>query len=627
MSPLDAAGRAEVEHIFEQDTPPRLAELAHALDDLAGGDESARAGAQLEAHSLRGAAAIVGHDWLTRLCSSIEDLLAEDDLDPRELRAAARLVRDAGAGLEVPDLPSRRLRERVVPQRFMSQLAAILVLTLVPAFGISIYDAYHGRLFELLLIVALGLLGLALGLGGAQRALARPLAAIASTANRLGSGDLSARTGVDPRRGELAQLAGSIDAMAVALEERTAERERAVASLARLADELEERVRDRTTALESAREEANRESRAKTAFLSRLSHELRTPLNAIRGFSQLLGTGELPPDHAEAAAHISSGAEHMTRLVEELLDTARIEAGEFRVDPEPVVLGEVVWEVVELSRGLAADHDVSLTASEIDPGLGVLADRGRLRQSLLNLVTNAIVYNRRGGAVSVRGSRRPDGRPVVDVIDTGEGITATDIERLFVPYDRLGRGPESSGLGLGLALSKRLVEAMGGTIEVESEVGVGTRFTIDLPEAESSHAAADAGASTPPAVGSVTRRVLYIDDNATSRKLVELLLRGRSVDFEGASTAADGIAAARAREPDLILLDLQLPDGSGEEVLRALRSEASLRAVPIVMLSAQASRDTVRRLLEAGANDYLTKPLEVDRAADVIERFLRRDQS
>ena len=859
MSPLDAAGRAEVERVFAADAPLRLERLAGALEGLARGEDTLPA-ARFEAHALRGAAAIVGREDLATLCRSIEELLADGEPDAGELRAAARRVRAARPAPGAPLLPGARLARRLVPHRFMSQLAAILLLTIVPAFGIAVYDAYHGRqaaratvgreatgeavltaqalqqliaggrrvlvalslspevvsgdprsctqavtryaarlspyshfavtapdgvvvcssatpsrtsaavsrslfktiratgafavgplhrdpvgghwiisigqplgpggrpgaqigavipasavqalierailprrssmtvfdrygdvlarrpdpagsigakvglarihrlapaagaaetrapdgirrvyaadaagpwsvsvgiasgaadstltrelVYELLLIGGLGLLGLALGLAGARRALGRPLEALVATAGRLRGGDLSARAGVDPRGGELGELAESLDAMAAALERQVSAGVRAAT---RVADELETRVGDRTAELELARAQAEQASRAKTAFLSRLSHELRTPLNAIGGFSQILGAVGLEPDQAEAAAHIAAGADHMTRLVEELLDMARIEAGEFRLELEPTSLGAVVHEVIDLSRGLAESHGVAISTSEVDAGLGVLADRGRLRQALLNLFTNAIVYNRRGGTVSVRGSRRPDGRVVVDVLDTGVGIAADDLARVFVPYDRLGRGPESDGLGLGLALSQRLVAAMGGTIEIASEVGVGTRFTIALREAELLRDAADPEWAPNPTPRRGTRRVLYIEDNATSMKLVELLLRGRGVEFQGASTAAEGIAAARADAPDLILLDLQLPDGSGEDVLLTLRAEPALRAVPIVMLSAQASRDTIRRLLEAGADDYLTKPIEVDRAANLIERHLRRD--
>ncbi|MDE3189677.1 MAG: response regulator [Acidobacteriota bacterium] len=848
MSPLDERARAEVRRTFALESPARIRRLADALEELAAGTTSAAEAARFEAHALRGAASVAGRDELARICASIETLLARDGSPASaDLLAAAQRVRAAGRPVE-PLGRRRSLADRVLPHRFMSQLAVILVLTTLPAFGISAYDAYHGRrvarariveqamaeaqlaaqaerqlidggvrllqalaqtreirtgtrracstllgryvsaffpyaqfavtardghvvcsgrplpagysaanltifkeiaarhrtvvgplqrdplggprivvigrplapnalgatqigaaivstgiqqmiedvrlprqsavvvfdrygvilarrpdparfvgmkisaatrralspvsgtsdttgidgvrrvyasyaagpwhvavgipagpayailtrnlLYELLLIGGLDCVGLALGLIGARRSLARPVAALAATARRLGEGDLAARTGIEGRGGELGELAASLDGMAAALE--------------RQADEIEAQVRERTTELQAARRAADSANSAKSPFLSRLSHELRTPLNAIRSFSQLLSLGELAPDQAEAAAHIAAGSEHMTHLVEELLDTARIEAGEFRVDRRPIALGDVVRETVDLTRALAADHDVSIATPEIDPGLAVLADGGRLKQALLNILSNAVVYNRRGGSVSVRVARAPGRRVRIDVLDTGEGIAPEELPRLFTPYDRLGRGPESGGLGLGLALSLRLVEAMGGSIAVASEVGVGSRFTIELEEVALARGVTDRPRSAFPAADATSRRVLYIEDNVTSLKLVELLLRGRGIDFEGASTAADGIAAARAVAPDLILLDLQLPDGSGEQVLRTLRAEPSLRAVPIVMLSAQASRDTVRRLLEAGADDYLIKPIEVDRAADVIERFLRR---
>jgi signal transduction histidine kinase/ActR/RegA family two-component response regulator len=480
----------------------------------------------------------------------------------------------------------------------------------------------HHLLVELLVVGGLGLLGLLLGLIGARRTLERPLAGLVGTARRLGGGDLSARTGVDSRGGELGDLAESIDSMAEALERRTDESQRAIADLGSLTGELEQRVNERTVGLEEARDLADRGSEAKTAFLARLSHELRTPLNALRGFSKLLAAESLDPaDRIEAAKHVSAAAEHMTRLVEELLDTARVEAGQLRVDLTSVSAEAVVDDVLSLAGALAAEHGVALLTPEVPPGLTVRADRGRLRQALLNLVTNAVLYNRRGGTVTVRVDLR-EGRVLFDVLDTGAGIAAADLERLFIPYDRLGRGLESSGLGLGLALSRRIVEAMGGTIAVESEEGVGTRFTIELAEGPAARIGGDS-VRLQPARANGDRRVLYVEDNPTSLKLVELMLRGRGIELISATTAAEGLAAARGSHVDLILLDRQLPDGSGEDVLRELRREETLRAVPIVMLSGDASRETIRRVLEAGADDYLTKPLEVDSAAEAIERFLR----
>jgi len=488
------------------------------------------------------------------------------------------------------------------------------------AVGVPAGEAYasvDAQLRRNLAIAALlGLAGLAAALWLARVTLQRPLRALVDTTRRLGAGDLAARTGLSARDGELGELGEAVDSMAASLERRTVDRERSAAELGRLAGDLERRVEERTARLAEARAEAERANAAKTAFLSRLSHELRTPLNAVRGFSRLLATGgNLPPYELEAARHLSSAAEHMTALVEELLDTARIEAGQLRVEVGSVGLAAVVGDVLELARTLAADYGVTLEEPRLEPGLLVAADASRLKQALLNLVTNAVRYNRRGGSVVVR-ARRAGGRRVhVEVEDTGQGVAPEDLERLFVPYDRLGREAEPGGLGLGLSLTRRIVEAMGGRIAVESEPGSGTCFRVEL-------AAADAELPSRPRRRSGTARVLYVEDSATSRKLVELMLRGRGVELVGAGTAAEGVRLARALLPDLVLLDLELPDGSGEGVLRQLRSDETLRATPVVALSGDGARETVRRILEAGADDYLTKPLELDRAAAVLDRFL-----
>ena len=371
------------------------------------------------------------------------------------------------------------------------------------------------------------------------------------------------------------------------------------------------------------RHAAERQSEAKSGFLARLSHELRTPLNAIRGFSQLLlaDTG-LSGDQAEAAQQVAAASDHMTHLVDELLDTARIEAGEFRVELATVAARDLVEEVIALQQGVAEDSGISLDRAEV-ADVAVEADPGRLRQVLLNLVSNGIAYNRPDGRVTLAVRAHGDAQVSFVVEDTGQGIPPEHLERLFVPYDRLDRGPESSGLGLGLTLSRRLVEAMHGSIEVESRVGEGTRFVVTLPRAAAAPEPAQLRAA--PVQGhAAAHTVLYVDDNATNLRLVELMLRSRDIDVLSATSAAEGFAAAEAALPGLILLDLGLPDGSGEDLLRRFRADDRFRAVPIVILSGDASRDSIRRLLEAGADDYLTKPLEVDRAADLIVRLLAR---
>lgn len=477
----------------------------------------------------------------------------------------------------------------------------------------------HTLLVSLLAIAALGLAGILAGLVAAQRALGRPLASLVATARRLGDGDLSARTDPRVRGAELGELAGALDTMAERVAKHTAEQERANEKLEALAASLEQLVEARTAALEEARQASERQSEAKSGFLARLSHELRTPLNAIRGFSQLLVSDHLSDEQTEAAQQVAAASAHMTRLVDELLDTARIEAGEIRVELAAVGARHLVEEVIELQRGIAQDSGISLELAEV-ADVAVTADPGRLRQVLLNLVANGIAYNRPGGRVTLGVREIGKAQVAFEVRDTGQGIPAEQLDRLFVPYDRLDRGPESSGLGLGLALSRRLVEEMHGSIGVESRVGEGTHFMVTLPRAS----VVTDRAEQPPPARSGSRTVLYVDDNATNIRLVELLLAGRGLEVVGARTATEGFAAAERAVPGLILLDLQLPDGSGEELLRRLRADERFRAVPIVIVSGDASRDTVRRLLEAGADDYLIKPIEVDRAAELIARLLGR---
>jgi signal transduction histidine kinase len=481
----------------------------------------------------------------------------------------------------------------------------------------------HTLLFSFLVIAALGLAGVLAGIAMGRRALGRPLASLVATASRLGGGDLSARTDPGVRGGELGELAGALDNMAEQVARHAAERERATEKLEVLAASLEQLVETRTAALEEARRATERQSEAKSGFLARLSHELRTPLNAVRGFSQLLVAGGLSGDQAEAAQQVAAASDHMTRLVDELLDTARIEAGEVRVDLAAVPARDLVEEVIELQRGAAEDSGISLDRAEV-ADVAVTADPGRLRQVLLNLVSNGIAYNRPGGRVTLAVRALDETQVVFEVEDTGQGIPDEQLERLFVPYDRLDRGPESSGLGLGLALSQRLVEEMQGSIDVESRVGEGTRFVVTLPRV-SIVTEGKEGVEEPPAPARApSRTVLYVEDNPTNIRLVELLLRGRNLDVVSATTAADGLAAAEKALPGLILLDLELPDGSGEDLLRRLRADERFRAVPIVIVSGDVSRDTVRRLLEAGADEYQTKPLEVDRAAELIVRVLGR---
>jgi len=409
------------------------------------------------------------------------------------------------------------------------------------------------------------------------------------------------------------------------------------------AEELEQRVEERTLALRGANEqlqheiaerrraeeEADRANRAKSDFLSRMSHELRTPLNGILGFAQLLQMESLPVDQEESVAHILKAGRHLLGLINEVLDISRIEAGHLELSMEPVPVDDTLRGAIDLVRPLAAQRDIELGAEVAGDHRHVLADRQRLQQVLLNLLSNAVKYNRTRGAVAVSCEERPGGRLRILVTDTGHGISPDKLERLFIPFDRLGaEGTDIEGTGLGLSLSKHLVEVMGGTLDVTSQVGVGSTFAVELPLTA---APADVlklpGAS--PTVQAERQEgrmvVLYIEDNVSNLRLVEQVLGRRpQTTLLSAMQGQLGLDLAREHRPDLILLDLHLPDVPGDEVLRRLLEEPRTRGTPVVILSADATPGQVERLLAAGAEAYLTKPLDVRQLLALVDQHGKR---
>lgn len=391
---------------------------------------------------------------------------------------------------------------------------------------------------------------------------------------------------------------------------------------------LAERLQNASLLLAARAAEAEAASRAKSDFLSRTSHELRTPLNAILGFAQLLAV-DLPEEPAAAkVGHILKAGRHLLKLIDEVLDIARIEAGQLRLEQAPVPVAALLAEAHALVLPLAAQFGVVLEPPPAT-ACSVLADRQRLLQVLLNLLSNAIKYNRRGGWVRLTVSETP-GAVEIAVQDSGTGIAPQLLPRLFTAFDRLEvtlHGPE--GTGLGLTVSRQLLEGMGGRLTVTSEVGRGSVFTVQLPPAAgtSADAAMDTGTATPdwsasetPAGATARRRLLCIEDNASNLALVEALVARRPQWLlRHADHGEAGLQAARAEVPDLILLDLQLPGISGEAVLAALRADPRHARTPIVLISADALPATRARLLAAGATDYLTKPLEVARFLALLD--------
>ena len=438
---------------------------------------------------------------------------------------------------------------------------------------------------------------------------------------------------------EQASIAQEVAAqLAIALEQaRLHERVR------RQAEELELRVQERTVELRSANEQLKREiaerrraeeeaegaNRAKSEFLSRMSHELRTPLNAIIGFAQLLELEVRGATQRESVDHILKGGRHLLGLINEVLDIARIEAGKLAMSPEPVLVAEVLRGALDLIRPQAAGRGIQLLES-VPVERYVTADRQRLQQVLLNLLSNAVKYNREGGAVRVGCEDGPSSRIRFTVTDTGAGITPDMIDRLFRPFDRLGAEQTAiEGTGLGLALSLRLVEAMGGTLTAKSTVGTGTTFTVDLQRADgpsAQHEAALVPDVRDGAAADVRGTVLYIEDNLSNLRLLERIVARRpGVTLLSAMQGTRGLELARDHRPDLIILDLHLPDMPGTDVLARLLTDPKTKAIPVVILSADATAGQISRLVDQGARAYLTKPLDVRELLSLIDDILRNE--
>jgi signal transduction histidine kinase/ActR/RegA family two-component response regulator len=382
--------------------------------------------------------------------------------------------------------------------------------------------------------------------------------------------------------------------------------------------------------LETARHDADHANHAKSEFLSRMSHELRTPLNAILGFAQLLELDALNPEQRESVAHILKGGRHLLELINEVLDIARIEAGRLAISLEPVSVNLLVKESLDLIAPLAAKEHVQLDGNLAETRERyVQADRQRLRQVLLNLLSNAVKYNRKGGTVTLSYDETPEAQLRIEVTDTGPGIATDKMELLFTPFQRLGVEQTAiEGTGLGLALSKRLVEAMGGKLGVESTVGRGSTFWVQLPMVDGlmKQLDRDEGISASAELDAARRArvVLYVEDNLSNLRLIERVLAHRpDIRLLPSMQGRLGLDMAREHRPDLILLDLHLPDMPGEELLLRLRAIPETREIPVVVISADATPGQINRLLASGARTYLTKPLDVKKFLALLDEVLQ----
>jgi signal transduction histidine kinase len=483
-----------------------------------------------------------------------------------------------------------------------------------------------------------------------QRIITQPILAIGSAAREAVERRDYSRRVVNTSNDEVGALIGAFNEMMGEVEQRTRaleasnldkerevdERRLAQQQVMHLNEQLEQRVRDRTAALEQSNDElvvataaAHEANRAKSEFLSNMSHELRTPLNAIIGFGQLLTSAEprlmAPERSKEFVNHIVEAGRHLLTLINDILNLAQIEAGKLAVSVEAVALDEVLVECRAMTEAIAAQRSIRL----LFPAAGhlhVQADRTRLKQALLNLLSNAVKYNRDMGSVIIGCEQASDDLVRISVQDTGIGMRADQLRSLFQPFNRLGQetgGQE--GTGIGLVLTKRLVELMHGRLLVTSTPGVGTVFSIELASAskapqpsENESTVAPVPADARPPDASFT--LLCVEDNPVSLKLIQEVVAARKdIRLLTASNGRVGVELARAHRPDVILMDNNMPVMTGREAQALLAADSRTASIPVIALSADAMAGSVASGLAAGNFRYLTKPVDLRELSEALE--------
>jgi PAS domain S-box-containing protein len=385
-------------------------------------------------------------------------------------------------------------------------------------------------------------------------------------------------------------------------------------------------------ALKEAMAVAEKANLAKSDFLSSMSHELRTPLSAILGFAQLIesGTPEPTPSQKRSVDQILQAGWYLLDLINEILDLALIESGKLSLSLEPVSLAEVMLECETMIESQAGQRGISVTFPKFSVPCFVSADRTRLKQVLINLLSNAIKYNTSGGTVTLSCLDSSSERIRICVEDTGEGLNPAQIDQLFQPFNRLGqKATTEQGTGIGLVMTKRLIELMGGVIGVESIVGKGSVFWIEMELTAEQGIIPDLAALAPALQGQVptdprAHTLLYVEDNPANLMLVEDLIARRSdIRLLSARDGVSGIAMAKAYQPDVILMDINLPGISGIKAVQILCADPLTAHIPVVALSANAMPRDIEKGMEAGFFYYLTKPIKIQEFMNTLDLALK----
>jgi signal transduction histidine kinase/AmiR/NasT family two-component response regulator len=550
-----------------------------------------------ERRALRAAAVIEG---------DAQQQEAVDATTVKVLSELAQLVSAVSRGVPAGTLLPARLHEKTTMDLLRRQVASLIQ---GPAALVAIQ---HHKLTTLQTrIELLDIAGLAFGLLAGMAGVALFTSGVASrlrrgaeNARRLGEGQPLAP--IIHADDEIGQLAASL----LGAEE----------LLARWARELR-----------AARDAAVQATEAKNSFLSSTSHELRTPLNSILGFAQLLEMSELSEEDSDGVERILGAGRHLLALINELIDIARIESGDLSLSLEPVLIRPLIEETAQLMAPLAAERSIQIIQDCAHPALAVQADRQRFAQVLVNLISNAVKYNHQGGTITISCQEHGTGQAAIVVSDTGPGISPENIERIFVAFERLGAEQTAvEGTGIGLPLARALTDAMHGQLSATSVPGQGSAFTLTLPRApDLVHVPAPAPGLAPaalragPRVPAGTRiSVLYIEDNPANIEVVSRFLQSKpNTTLRCETSGQAGLEAAACDLPDIILLDLHLPDMHGDQVLSELKAEPATAAIPVVVLSADASHGVIHRLIASGALAYLTKPIELAELGTMLDTF------